>query len=493
MRDIELPPFAPMLLESTRAIGYSLDAAISDIIDNSISANAKRISIYYWSSVDPYIAVLDDGFGMDSKRLTDSMRYGCTDPTNVRDSGDMGRYGLGMKTASLSQCRCLTVISKQGVTMEARQWNLDHIKQTGKWSLSVLDESEYLKMPAVKQLLSQKNGTLVIWQKLDRVFSGSIDPETQMTDKMDGVRNHLSLVFHRFLRGGDSEHKIELLMNEDIVNGFDPFFSTKSRIMMDEERIEIPQYSSIVTVQPYILPHPDKMTQLEIEKYGGQDGFRSMQGFYIYRNKRLLIWGTWFRMTKMDDSSKLARIKIDIPNSLDDLWTLDVKKSTAIPPEIVKTRLRQIIKTIVDSSKKTYSFRARQETKDGISHIWNVLETRDGIKYELNSNHPIYEKLSEMIDDSAKRLLDEYAYSISANFPINRLHNDIFNEKKIVKESGDSEFENIKQQLEILLIKAESHEEIKMIVDKLLTSEPFCNFSERIKIYLEEINEKIIS
>jgi hypothetical protein len=493
MRDIELPPFAPMLLESTRAIGYSLDAAIADIIDNSISAQAKKISINYWSFAEPYIAILDDGLGMDSSKLTNSMRYGCADPTNARDTGDMGRYGLGLKTASLSQCRCLTVISKQGLTVEARQWDLDHIKQTGSWSLSVLDESEYIKMPSVNLLLSLSTGTLVIWQKLDRVFSGSVDAESQMTDKMDGVRQHLSLVFHRFLRGGDSDHKIELSMNEDMVNGFDPFFSSKSRIIMDEEKIEIPQHSTTVTVQPYILPHYDKMTQLEIEKYGGKDGFRSMQGFYIYRNKRLLIWGTWFRMTKMDDSSKLARIRIDIPNTLDDLWTLDVKKSTAIPPEIVKTRLRQIIKKIVDSSKQTYSFRARKETKDGISHIWNVLETRDGTKYELNLDHPIYEKLSEIIDDQAKQLLDEYAYSIAANFPINKLHNDIFNEKKIVKDNEDSDFENVKQQLAILLKKAESKEERKMIVDQLLISEPFCNFSERIKILLEETNDKINS
>ncbi len=491
MRDIELPPFAPMLIESTRAIGYSLEAAVADIIDNSISANTSIIDIRYLPYSEPYVAVVDNGCGMSEDELTESMRYGSADPTAVRDDRDMGRYGLGMKTASLSQCRCLTVASVKNDKLCARQWDLDYIKKTGKWSLVILEDEELLEIPLIEELRKYSSGTLVAWQKLDKVFSGEINIEQAMTDKMDSVQRHISLVYHRFLQGGDAAHKVNISMNGQQVIAFDPFFISKSRQIMDEERIEIPQYNSVVTVKPFVLPHPSKMTKTEVEKYGGKDGFRRLQGFYIYRNKRLLIWGTWFRMTRMDEFSKLARVQIDIPNSLDELWTLDVKKSTAIPPEIVKSRLKQIIQNIIDNSKRTYTFRWRKETRDGISHIWNVLETRDGVRYELNSDHPLFEKLSEMIDDEAKLLLDEYIYTVASNFPINRLHNDIFNEKKIARDPDEIEFENVREQLAIFLRAAETTKEKKSIIERLLTSEPFCDYTDRLRaLIMEDTHEE---
>lgn len=486
MYDIDLPPYAPMLIESTRAIGYSLEAAVSDLLDNSISAKANNIIIQYWTSAEPYIALLDNGCGMSEATLTESMRYGCVDPTSVRDEGDLGRYGLGMKTASLSQCRCLTVVSKQNGQTNARRWDLDYIKKTGKWSLIVLNPDEISLLPLMKNLNDFKSGTLVLWQGLDKVFAGEIDIDTAMSEKMSSVNKHLALVFHRFLPGGDVKEKIMIKMNGDNIIGFDPFFTEKSRLIMDEEKIEIPQHNSIVLVQPYILPHPSKMSKIELEKYGGTDGLRRSQGFYIYRNKRLLIWGTWFRMTRMDEFSKLARVRIDIPNTLDELWTLDVKKSAAIPPEIVKNRLKQIISKIIGSSKRTYTFRGKQETRDDISHVWNVFETREGIRYELNPDHPLLEKLCEMIDNNAKCLLAKYVYSVASNFPINRLHNDIFNEKKIVKDSQTEEFENIKEQLKIFLQAAETTDERCEILQKLLIVEPFCNYCEKIKLFFEE-------
>jgi hypothetical protein len=485
MQDIDLPPYAPMLIESTRAIGYSLESAIADIIDNSISASAKTISINYTPYDDPYIAIIDDGYGMSEEKLTESMRYGCTDPTNERDSKDMGRYGLGMKTASLSQCLCLTVVTMKAGRLCARRWDVDHIKTTGRWSLIALEDGEIKQIPFIKMIQEYQSGTLVLLQKLDKVFSGEINRENAMTEKMDLVSKHLALVFHRFLQGGDAYKKITLNMNGEDVKGFDPFFTSKSRQVMDDEPIKIRE-NGYVRVYPFVLPHPSVMTKFELEKYGGKDGLRRLQGFYVYRNKRLLIWGTWFRMTKMDEFSKLARVRIDIPNSLDDLWTLDVKKSTAIPPEIVKTRLKQILHNIVGNSKQTYTFRVKQETRDDISHVWNVLETRDGIRYELNSAHPLYEKLSEMIGDDAKQLLDNYADSIANKFPVTRLHNDIFNEKKIIRNSDVVEFDNVKEQLKIFLKSAETNEEKNSIVQHLLGSEPFYNYSERINHLISE-------
>lgn len=481
MRDIDLPPYAPMLIESSRAIGYSLESAIADIIDNSVTAKAKNISIEYVPFNEPYIAILDDGHGMGEHKLTESMRYGCTDPNLQRESHDMGRYGLGLKTASLSQCRCLTVVTLQNDNIFARRWDLDHIKATGKWSLIALDISEIQELPLVNKLRSFANGTLIIWNNLDKVFTGEINIESAITEKMDSVMKHLSLVFHRYLLGGDAENKISLCMNGDSVKGFDPFFTAKSRQVMDDERIEIPQYNSFVGVHPFVLPHPSKMSKEELERYGGKDGLRKLQGFYIYRNKRLLIWGTWFRLTRMDEFSKLARVRIDIPNTLDELWTLDVKKSTAMPPEIVKIRLKQIISRIVDNSKRTYTFRGKKETRDDVMHVWNVYETRKGVRYELNGDYPLLEKLSEQIGGEAKRILDEYIYSIESNFPVNRMHNDIFNEKKIVRSSDNAGFDSVKEQVNIFLNAAENKKDRIKIFDMLSKTEPFCDYIDKIQ------------
>lgn len=171
---------------------------------------------------------------------------------------------------------------------------------------------------------------------------------------------------------------------------------------------------------------------------------------------------------------------------MDDLWTLDVKKSAAMPPEIVKTRLKQLLGRIVEGSKRTYTFRSRRETRDNVIHLWQVLETRQGVKYELNDKHPLYERLSELISDEAKLLLDEYAYSVAMNFPINRLHSDIYNEKKIVRDDGEKELENIKQQLRILMGSIRTNAQKETLMAALLASEPYCNYSDEINAFLQE-------
>lgn len=177
MNEITLPPFAPTLIESIRAIGYSLESAISDVLDNSISAGATEVEISFTPYDEPHIAIFDNGCGMDGDKLTESMRYGSGDPSFQRDSSDMGRYGLGMKTASLSQCRHLTVVSKQNGEISARRWDLDHIQETGQWSLLVLNEEELMQLPLVDSLQELQSGTIVIWKNLDRIFSGEVNLE----------------------------------------------------------------------------------------------------------------------------------------------------------------------------------------------------------------------------------------------------------------------------------------------------------------------------
>lgn len=324
----ETPPFAPVLMESTRAIGYSLEAAIADIIDNSIAAKAGKVQLSFFPVGDAYVSILDNGTGMDDAQMNIAMQYGSKSPTETRDSSDLGRYGLGLKTASLSQCRVLTVISKQGDQVIGRRWDLDYVIKTGAWSLLILDKEDFASVPHISDLYEQESGTLVVWQNLDRLLMGEVDYEKSLGRKMDEVRQHLELVFHRYLSGESGIKKLEILFNGVKLKAADPFLIKKSTQAMDTETLVIRGKRILVT--PYILPHISKMTEEEKNQLGGKDGIRKRQGFYVYRNKRLLIWGTWFRMMRQGDLSKLARVMVDIPNDLDDLWTLDIKKGLEI-------------------------------------------------------------------------------------------------------------------------------------------------------------------
>ena len=106
METISLPPHAPTLMESTRAIGYSIESAIADIIDNSVAAQADRVDIDFFPIGESYISILDNGVGMAKEELINAMQYGSRSPLDARNENDLGRYGLGMKTASMQNIDC---------------------------------------------------------------------------------------------------------------------------------------------------------------------------------------------------------------------------------------------------------------------------------------------------------------------------------------------------------------------------------------------------
>lgn len=486
--DIDCPPYAPVLMESTRAIGYSIETAVADIIDNSIAAEASEVDIFF-SALGPigkpYVVILDNGKGMDSKTINIAMRYGSISPNEERAEADLGRYGLGMKTASLSQCRSLTVVSKQKKKIEARRWDLDHIANTQSWSLEQLDE-EIKDIPCIEKLMEKTSGTMVIWQKLDKIRVGALTFDKALESKMADVKKHLELVFHRYL-AGDGISKIKMSINGVKLVPFDPFFVSKSMVLMDDEKIEIPGRDGRVVIKPYILPHPSKMTKDEIDKYGGKDGLRQLQGFYIYRNKRLINWGTWFKLIKMDEFSKLARVKVDIPNSLDDLWTLDVKKSKAYPPEIVKTRLKQLVSTMSSGSKRTWTFRSRKEVQDGIVHIWDKVETREGIKYIVNQDHPILKELNERLDQETQKILKNYIETVQNNLPFNSLHVDLNSDEKIVNDKKTDEQIRVIFLAKSIIIEAIKHDHLEETMENFTKVEPFMYYMDDINKVLAEV------
>lgn len=433
MRELDLPPHAPALTESMRAVGYSLESAIADLIDNSISADARSIRILFSPYGDPYIAIVDDGSGMTPEELTRAMRHGTQSPTDVRATNDLGRFGLGMKTASLSQCRELTVVSMKSGQLSAARWDLDVVAATESWTLLLFDRAEIENLPVVKVLISQGRGTMVLWQRLDRLTAGEGSVEHALGEGMIRVREHLALVFHRFLSSEGSSGKMNILINGNPVAPLDPFLTSHTATQkLPEEQIRVG--GALVLVQPFILPHYSKLDPRELELAGGEEGLRRQQGFYIYRNRRLIIWGTWFRLARQEELSKLARVRVDMPNTLDHLWTLDIKKSVAHPPLEVRQNLKRIVERIAEGSRRVYTYRARRANDDTFVHIWDRTEGRDGISYRINREHPIIKSVAGTLDDTDVRLFFSALKALEEMFPAEALYGDMASDRRQVQQ-----------------------------------------------------------
>jgi hypothetical protein len=481
---ISLPPYAPVLMESTRAIGYSLETAIADIIDNSITANSTQIDINFFPIDKPYVCLIDNGNGMGREELINAMRYGSKSPLENRAAADLGRFGLGLKTASMSQCRKLTVISVKDGNMVGAQWDLDFIaNEADDWSLKLLDEAEIGMLPLIEELLANNSGTMVLWQELDKLQVGDNNFVDNMAKHMDRVRDHLSLVFHRYITGETGLKKIRMCINKVQLDTIDPFLTQKSTQVMDEESISIDGQK--VLVRPFILPHISSLSEDELKMLGGDEGLRKQQGFYVYRNKRLLVWGTWFRLMRQGELSKLARVRVDIPNSLDYLWTLDIKKSAAVPPEVVRRNLAPIIEKLAGSSKRTWTYRGKKETDDSRIHVWNRIKTREGgIVYEINKDYPLVEALRQLGGPS-KRIVEQLLTQIERGLPLNQLYVDLTSDERVLNEKESSKTE-LMPLLNQMFAGCRNEHERKEMAERLLNTEPFNQHPEWLHEFLKE-------
>jgi len=477
----QLPPYAPTLIESTRAIGYTLEAAIADVIDNSITALASCVDIFFYPVGDSHIAILDNGCGMNADELDNAMRYGSQNPNEKRAANDLGRFGLGLKTASLSQCRTLTVITKQGNNIEARRWDIDHVIERDDWALLIFDcEEEFDAIPRIDELRKYESGTLVVWENLDRLKIGEIDFSRSMARKMDEVRVHLSLVFHRYLAGEAGLKRIDISMNNNAIEPADPFLIKRNTKIMSDEFLNIE--GSNVVINSYILPHISNLSTDDVSALGGKEGLRKRRGFYVYRNKRLLIWGTWFRMIPQAELSKLARVQVDIPNELDALWTLDIKKSTAMPPEEVRNNLGTIIERLAKRSEYTTAYRGKKETSDSIVHVWQRFKGRNGGSfYSINRDHPIVEMLLEVAPD-AKRTIESLFKLVESSLPLSSLYLDL-NSDKPVENDTDTTVGEIELLLCSMLESMPTKQTKVELLERLSVSEPFVNYSDLLAKY----------
>jgi hypothetical protein len=418
LKDRELAP-DPQLMESMRAVGYTLETAIADVIDNSITAASDQVDVRFTATPEARIAIIDNGSGMDRQALLDAMRLAGRPPSYTRQPHDLGRFGLGLKTASLSQARSLTVAAKQGEALGGVRWDLDHLANTGKWSLQLLDNREIRSLPWIESLDSHDHGTLVLWERLDQLHAAPNLVEEQLDELMDRVRGHLGLVFHRFTGSTmpPLSNPLVLRINGAQVPRIDPFLTEHRGTQRGQlERMKVE--GSWVTIQPYTLPYINKLRAADRDAAQVAGTLRDSQGFYIYRAGRLVLWGTWFRIIPKDELGKLARVQVDIPNALDHLWALDIKKSSASPPPEVRRRLLQIASRIVRPSRRVYQYRGRTLTSDKVDRLWILIEDRETFRYEINLNHPLVVAFSELLDDRSRSAVLRLLRALEATFPV---------------------------------------------------------------------------
>lgn len=364
------------------------------------------------------------------------MRFGGNkSPNDPREHHDLGRFGLGLKTASLSQCQLLTVLTKQAGKVNALSWDVDWLAKSRKqgWLARVPSKKELqtdsVKSSLLDDLKACESGTVVVWQNLDAIVSDDkkrVD-ERHFSESMACASEHIRTVFHRFISPDDGSTAVNIDFNATPLDPFNPFGTFHAaRQELQEEVIKI--HGHAIRVQPYVLPHVSKTNRQEYERYSGDEGYLHSQGFYIYRNRRLILKGTWFRLMPRSEITKLIRVRVDIPNALDHLWKLDVKKSTTYPPQVVLKELRRFIDKIADSGKRTYRHRAQRALSAEIS-IWSR-EFKDGkVSYVINERHPFAESL---ITDANGAIDPKKASSlrlISDSFPRDTFHVDVNDDK----------------------------------------------------------------
>lgn len=484
------PPAASILMNSMRAMGYSFESAIADIVDNSISAGARKIQLNFPS--DPancVFTICDDGKGMSSEMLSEAMKYGSAAEGLQRHEDDLGRFGLGLKSASLSQCRKLIVASKKDGKISSYAWDLDFIEQLKDgWWMQELEEHEISALPNIEWFENNEQGTLVVWENFDILNKASGGQEFySLLEHRERLTNYLQLIFHRFLNE-EKEKKVSILIDEYELEGFDPFMEKKTHNKSTNEReVFIPIEDSngierLIKVKPFVLPFQKDLSDADIKRLGGIENYQMGQGFYVYRNKRLIIWGTWFRMKPRYELTKHARIRVDIPNTLDDIWCIDIKKQNAVLPSYIKNQLVTAVENVMNIALKVQKFRGRIENKDNnIEYIWQKHVLRDNkFAYKIKRDAAIF-NLLDNVDEQARRKFDLILDEIEQNIDYQQIYIDMC-ENKIDKAEDDSRLRDIevkaRQLINIYVMAGQSKE---TAITNIFKSEPFCNYKDLIK------------
>jgi hypothetical protein len=469
-------PEASSMIETFRAIGYNIETAIADIIDNSISANSKNIWINFeWKGSKTWLSIKDDGIGMNDAELIQAMRPGSKNPLQERNQKDLGRFGLGLKTASFSQARKLTVISKKvDYKSVFWTWDLDFVNKTGNWDLIKYLPDENLETEISKLV----TGTIVLWNDIDRVVKDfnqdDSKAEFKFNQTMEQVKKHLAMVFHKFIEQG----KINIYFQDKKVNAWNPFLSNeKATQEFPPEKIQ----NGKVKIEGFVLPHKSKISEETYKNAEGVKGWNEQQGFYIYRNERLLLAGDWLGLFRKEEHYKLARIQIELPNTLDESWQIDIKKSIARPPLVFREQIRAYALKVRQQAVEVYRHKGKsvkQIAGQKFVPLWVDHKRGDKWFYKINRENPILTKIKEQAKKDSDKAIEMLLRFIEETIPSKSIY---------IKESEQPElqgtpFEDTNHEIirttmqamySSLIKQGKTDEEAKAIISNI---EPFNNF-----------------
>lgn len=469
-------PEASSMIETFRAIGYNIETAMADIIDNSISANAKNIWINFeWKGSKTWLSIKDDGIGMNDAELIQAMRPGSKNPLQERNQKDLGRFGLGLKTASFSQARRLTVISKKAdYDSVFWTWDLDFVNQTGNWDLIKYLPDENLE-PEISKLTT---GTIVLWNDIDRVVKDfnqdDSKAEFKFNQTMEQVKKHIAMVFHKFIE----QSKINIYFQDKKVNAWNPFLSNeKATQEFPPEKIQ----NGKVKIEGFVLPHKSKISEETYKNAEGVKGWNEQQGFYIYRNERLLLAGDWLGLFRKEEHYKLARIQIELPNTLDESWQIDIKKSIARPPLVFREQIRAYALKVRQQAVEVYRHKGKsvkQIAGQKFVPLWVDHKRGDKWFYKINRENPILTKIKEQAKKDSDKAIEMLLRFIEETIPSKSIY---------IKESEQPElqgtpFEDTNHEIirttmqamySSLIKQGKTDEEAKAIISNI---EPFNNF-----------------
>lgn len=479
-------PQADTLMGSMRSMGYSFETALADVVDNSISASAQTIRILFPTTPIEKLAVgiLDDGVGMSDDNLYEAMRYGSTSSEMVRDVNDLGRFGLGLKSASLSQCRVLTVVSFFKGKISAYRWDFNYIQKKKQWYVLSLSLDECEKLPYFSLLKEQKKGTLVLWSDFD-ILAKANDGQVYnaLDEHKEIVSKHLSLIFHRYINR--PKNKVVFYVNNQKIKALDPFLESHNKTTtMKEKTIAVKDSNGkeqFIKVKPFILPYLSDMTKKDKLLMGGVEDMRTKQGFYVYRNERLIIWGNWFGMTRRNELTKNARIRVDIPNALDDIWSIDVKKQVAKIPRRIQNQLTKTVNDALGISVNKQTHRGRkQKVDENIDYIWDRIEDRDkNFYYKINRESEVYKFVLSKINGQDIEYVNLLISEIEKNVPMQQIYLDKSNDN-LSTEEDDHRIDEVYQTAITMIDGARkiSPLPVTKLIENLMKSEPFCLYKE---------------
>ena len=475
---LDLPPAPASLVASLRDIGYSFESAVADLVDNSITADARRIDVRaLWNCGKPTVAVIDDGRGMSSEELKAAMRFGSTSPLAVRAAGDLGRFGLGMKTASISQCLKLQVLSKRNEETTNAAWDVGRIceRNEDKWNLVLENGAEAVSDSTLRSLYREfladrPHGTIIFWSNMDRMEKDGT--EKSFNASVTALSAHLARTFHRLMkpaRGGFS-----LFVNNREIEPSDPFNEANLACQsFPEESIRI--HGETIKAQAFVLPHHSKTTADEYERFSGVDGYRGSQGFYVYRNKRLIISGTWFRLRPREELTKLVRIRVDIPNTLDSIWKIDIKKASADLPESVRQELRRVIPVAIERGKAVVRHRGYKIPSAVREPLWLRTEVDQTVSYSINKSGYAFQHFAESLTPEQRSEFESLVHLLESRLPTDQLYADICDHPKAMKQGG------LDDELVAFFLDRYLMAKPSSTLDEVLATDPFFLHEELVK------------